>query len=346
MHCNTNKYASIQLDHESEERNILKAALSGYHQSIYDFKLNCLEADLCRIIMSLLGKKTLCLIAGASRGIGRAISLAIGSCLAEDSDIILMSRDKSALENVKREILRKSPGVFVYICQCDLSKPSQETFMDCLRPLMNLRPNNHYDVSMVIHNAASIGPIDRPALKLMNSEELTNYFDLNLTSTILLNNAFFQLCEKDFSTERVCVNITSGAAYHAIKSLHLYSAAKAARDAFFRVLATEEPGIRVLSFNPGPVVTDMQVEIYSRTFDSDIKMWSRDGMQNQTFQTCDYVANKLMEYLRENTFQSGLFYDAKDQLYIMQKQNQKLASEAKVVLAWDRTRDHLRVKQM
>ncbi|KAL1284145.1 Sepiapterin reductase [Trichinella pseudospiralis] len=62
--------------------------------------------------MSLLGKKTLCLIAGASRGIGRAISLAIGSCLAEDSDIILMSRDKSALENVKREILRKSPGVF------------------------------------------------------------------------------------------------------------------------------------------------------------------------------------------------------------------------------------------
>ncbi|KAL1284144.1 Sepiapterin reductase [Trichinella pseudospiralis] len=236
--------------------------------------------------MSLLGKKTLCLIAGASRGIGRAISLAIGSCLAEDSDIILMSRD---------------------------NKPSQETFMDCLRPLMNLRPNNHYDVSMVIHNAASIGPIDRPALKLMNSEELTNYFDLNLTSTILLNNAFFQLCEKDFSTERVCVNITSGAAYHAIKSLHLYSAAKAARDAFFRVLATEEPGIRVLSFNPGPVVTDMQVEIYSRTFDSDIKMWSRDGMQNQTFQTCDYVANKLMEYLRENTFQSGLFYDAKDQ---------------------------------
>ncbi|XP_003368294.1 probable oxidoreductase protein, partial [Trichinella spiralis] len=98
--------------------------------------------------MSLLGRKTLCLIAGASRGIGRAISLAIGSCLAEDSDIILMSRDKSALENVKREILRKSPGVFVYICQCDLSKPSQETFLDCLRPLMNLRPNNHYDVSM------------------------------------------------------------------------------------------------------------------------------------------------------------------------------------------------------
>ncbi|KRX48125.1 Sepiapterin reductase, partial [Trichinella murrelli] len=283
---------------------------------------------VCRIFrMSLLGRKTLCLIAGASRGIGRAISLAIGSCLAEDSDIILMSRDKSALENVKREILRKSPGVFVYICQCDLSKPSQETFLDCLRPLMNLRPNNHYDVSMVIHNAASIGPIDRPALKLMNSEELTNYFDLNLTSTILLNNAFFQLCEKDFSTERVCVNITSGAAYHAIKSLHLYSAAKAARDAFFRVLATEEPGIRVLSFNPGPVVTDMQVEIYSRTFDSDIKMWSRDGMQNQTFQTCDYVANKLMEYLRENTFQSA-------------------SVGRKVVLAWDRTRDHLRVKQM
>ncbi|KRZ34388.1 hypothetical protein T4B_12052, partial [Trichinella pseudospiralis] len=39
------------LDHESEERNILKAALSGYHQSIYDFKLNCLEADLCRIML-------------------------------------------------------------------------------------------------------------------------------------------------------------------------------------------------------------------------------------------------------------------------------------------------------
>ncbi|KRZ80708.1 hypothetical protein T10_10928 [Trichinella papuae] len=39
-------------------------------------------------------------------------------------------------------------------------------------------------------------------------------------------------------------------------------------------------------------------------------------------------------------------YSKKFRLYLMQRQNQKLVSEAKVVLAWDRTRDHLRVKQM
>lgn len=44
-----------------------------------------------------------------------------------------------------------------------------------------------------------------------------------------------------------------------------YSAGKAAREAFFRALAVEEPNLRILNYSPGPVQTDMHEEIAERS---------------------------------------------------------------------------------
>lgn len=51
--------------------------------------------------------------------------------------------------------------------------------------------------------------------------------------------------------------------------------AKAGRDAFFRVVSVEEPSIRVLNFNPGPIITDMQKAVEHLAWDEGVKNWSR-----------------------------------------------------------------------
>ena len=52
---------------------------------------------------------------------------------------------------------------------------------------------------------------------------------------------------------------------------HLHFVGKAARDMFFKVVAEEEPSVRVLSYSPGPCATDMQIECREKSVDPEVK---------------------------------------------------------------------------
>lgn len=41
-----------------------------------------------------------------------------------------------------------------------------------------------------------------------------------------------------------------------------------------RVLAVEEPSVRVLNYAPGPIATDMHTTIAQNAWSSDIREWS------------------------------------------------------------------------
>lgn len=56
------------------------------------------------------------------------------------------------------------------------------------------------------------------------------------------------------------INISSLCAVEPFKSWGLYCTSKAGRNMLFRVLAAENPALRVLSYGPGPLNTDMQVK--------------------------------------------------------------------------------------
>ena len=80
------------------------------------------------------------------------------------------------------------------------------------------------------------------------------------SSVILLNAAFLRLTSSLPSKVTVkVINITSLCALQPFKSWGLYCIGKAGRDMLFKVLAAEEPTIRVLSYSPGPLDTNMQV---------------------------------------------------------------------------------------
>jgi len=74
---------------------------------------------------------------------------------------------------------------------------------------------------------------------------------LNLSSVVGLTAGVLQAFPQRFGLKRTLVNISSACALAAKPSWVLYCTGKAARDMAFRVLAVEEPDIRVLSYSPG-----------------------------------------------------------------------------------------------
>ncbi|XP_034025466.1 sepiapterin reductase b [Thalassophryne amazonica] len=83
----------------------------------------------------------------------------------------------------------------------------------------------------------------------------------------------------------------------ALPSWVLYCTAKAARSMMFSVLAKEEPNVKVLSYSPGPMDTEMQKEVQRLS-----------GIKHDLL-PCQESAAKLMKVLLGNDFQSGANLD-------------------------------------
>lgn len=117
---------------------------------------------------------------------------------------------------------------------------------------------------VLVNNAGVISPV-APVGRLDN-RALSEGFTINLISPTLLINQFIQET-KNRRAERLVINISSGAAKHAIDSWAGYCAGKAGLDMFSEVLQSEQPlhspknPVRAFSIAPGVVDTDMQRSI-------------------------------------------------------------------------------------
>ena len=118
--------------------------------------------------------------------------------------------------------------------------------------------------AVLINNAGVIAPV-APVGKIDN-QTLVAGFQVNLISpAILMNN--FTRDTKNKHTERLIINISSGAARHTIDSWAAYCAGKAGLDMFSEVLHSEQRihhprrPVLVFSIAPGVVDTGMQSEI-------------------------------------------------------------------------------------
>lgn len=74
--------------------------------------------------------------------------------------------------------------------------------------------------------------------------------NLNLFSVTILTSAFLSEIP-DEGVDKVVINITSLAAVQPFSGLGYYCISKASREMFFKMLATENPSLRVLNYSPG-----------------------------------------------------------------------------------------------
>lgn len=77
----------------------------------------------------------------------------------------------------------------------------------------------------------------------------------------------------------------------------------------FQVLAAEEPSVRVLSYAPGPLDTDMQQLARETSMDPDLREQLQNLKTKGELVDCNMSAQKLLSLLQMDTFKSGAHVD-------------------------------------
>lgn len=190
-------------------------------------------------------------ITGTSRGIGKAFA----EYLLEDpsNHVIGMSREKTIDHPNYRHF---------FLDLTDMKAVADFKFE------LHSHPKKIY----LINNAGALGAI-RPIGKL-TAEAIINSYTLNLIAPSVLTNSFIA-CYNTTDTEKIILNISSGAGKNPIDGWAVYCASKAGIDMFSRVIDAEQKvralhaqesihkGFKIYSIAPGVVNTQMQTEIRS-----------------------------------------------------------------------------------
>ncbi|MDX6218854.1 MAG: hypothetical protein QOJ48_535 [Frankiales bacterium] len=171
-------------------------------------------------------------ITGASRGLGLAVARAL---TGEGWQLVLDARDG--------ELLRRTAPAGAVLVPGDVCDPDHRLALrDAVGPQLDL----------LVNNASHLGPSPQPLLRDYPLEELRRVYEVDVLAPLALTQALLPLLSGG-----TVVNISSDAAVEAYEGWGGYGSAKAALDHLSAVLAQENPGLRVLSFDPGDMRTDM-----------------------------------------------------------------------------------------
>ncbi len=183
------------------------------------------------------------LITGASRGIGLATAHKFAQ---EGSDLMLIARSKSLLENLAK-LLNEKYGVKVAFAACDIAKPEEiEKAFEVFK--------KHFSKLHILINNAGRGIFNY--IQNGSVEEWKEVIDLNLTGLIYLSHLAVKLMiqQKDGHI----INISSVAGRVGIPGWSVYCATKWGVIGFSESLRKEllKYNIRVTLIEPGVVKTD------------------------------------------------------------------------------------------
>ncbi|NXB76524.1 SPRE reductase, partial [Donacobius atricapilla] len=165
---------------------------------------------------------------------------------------------------------------------------------------------------LLVNNAGSLGDVSKSFLDLTDLEEINAYFSFNISSALCLTSTALRAFGARPGCSRTVVNISSLCALEPFPSWALYCSGKAARDMLFRVLALEEPELRVLNYAPGPLDTDMQLLARTRTGDPGMRQHFQRLQEKGQLIECSVSARKLLRLLQEDSFPSGAHMDFYD----------------------------------
>ena len=167
---------------------------------------------------------------------------------------------------------------------------------------------------VLINNAGVVGEIKHVG-KLSN-QKIMDCYTINLIVPTILANEFVKTY-KNSGTEKLIVNISSGAAQSAIDGWSVYCATKAGLDMFSRVLQEEsnidKTNIKVLSIAPGIIDTEMQQQIRN----SDASNFSNlnrfvEYKKNGDLASAEETAKKIIRFIDEPNLTKDVVCSVRD----------------------------------
>ncbi|NXR64254.1 SPRE reductase, partial [Rhadina sibilatrix] len=207
---------------------------------------------------------TACVVTGASRGFGRSLARLLAPQLGPGSVLVLLARSAEALAELAAELRAGATGsdtgsatgsdtgsseLRVLCVAADLG--CEEGLRRAGAALREVLQDASLGRLLLVNNAGSLGDVSKSFLDLTDLQEINAYFSFNISSALCLTSTALRAFGARPGCSRTVVNISSLCALEPFPSWALYCSGKAAREMLFRVLALEEPGLRVLNYAPG-----------------------------------------------------------------------------------------------
>ncbi|RLZ08077.1 3-ketoacyl-ACP reductase [Faecalibacter macacae] len=194
-------------------------------------------------MQSLQGKTAL--ITGAGKGLGKAMALALA---AEGTNLLLIGRTTSDLENVVIEAKQINNEITVAISTADVSELAQVQ-----NSIKELTVNNG-TIDILINNAGILrvgGILDLPI------EDFENSIKTNVLGTYYMMHEVLPFLTQQTSSD--IINIASTAGQKGNANLSAYGASKAAVINMSEAVMQEfrKKGVRVTTINPSTIATEM-----------------------------------------------------------------------------------------
>jgi NAD(P)-dependent dehydrogenase (short-subunit alcohol dehydrogenase family) len=223
------------------------------------------------------------LVTGASRGIGRALSLLLARAGAH---VVAVARTVGALEELDDEI-RAIGGATTLV-------PLDMRDYDGFYRLAAALNERYKRLDVLVGNAGVVG--QRSPLGHIDPKNWDETIAVNLTANWHLIRALDPLLRAASAGRAVFV--TSGAATHARAYSGPYSVSKAGLNVLARTYAseTEQTPVRVNLFNPGPTRTRMRAQVMP-------------GEDPMTLPTPEMVAEKILELCLPGCTETGKLFD-------------------------------------
>ena len=189
------------------------------------------------------------LVTGASRGIGRAVSIGLAKAGAH---VVLMARTVGGLEEADDEV--RALGGTATLVALDLKATDK---LDALGPTILQRWGR---LDILVANAGMLGPLS--PLGHITAEAWREVIDVNLTANWHLVRSLDPLLRKSDAGRAIFVS--SGAAAGRNAYWGPYAVSKAGLEALARTWANElaQTPVKVNIVNPGPIRTGMRAKAF------------------------------------------------------------------------------------
>jgi NAD(P)-dependent dehydrogenase (short-subunit alcohol dehydrogenase family) len=184
------------------------------------------------------------IVTGASRGLGRAVAEGL---VRSGWRVVVDGRDAAALVAAAGAL-----GDAAVAVTGDVTDPAHRTALVSAADGLG-------GLDLLVNNAGVLGPSPQPPLAEYPLDVLRQVYEVNVVAPIALAQLALPALRPRGGA---IVNVTSDAAVEPYPGWGGYGSAKAAVEQAGRVLAAEEPGVRVWTVDPGDLRTRMHQEAF------------------------------------------------------------------------------------
>ncbi|CAI9612762.1 unnamed protein product [Staurois parvus] len=129
----------------------------------------------------------LCVLTGASRGLGRSLAWELCPRVAPGSALLLVARTEQALRVLSQELTLQYADIEVRWVAADLG--TADGVKKTVQAAQELNGRDAAQRVLIINNAGSLGDVSRSFVEFMDPLEVDRYFSLNVSSALCLTSS-------------------------------------------------------------------------------------------------------------------------------------------------------------